>query len=167
MTFHQQIILAVLDKGLIASLLAIAGFWLNRYIDAFKSRRALENELLRTRDQKQIQFLESQLSQLFWPLYLRLQTDNVVWERILQRKSNDPTKAALGKQVELDVLLPNHEAACKIIQDNIHLAADATLVKILLKYIKHVTIYRAIRATGDKETDPIDVGEPWHSSRPR
>jgi len=72
-----------------------------------------------------------------------------------------PAKAALGKQVELDVLLPNHEAACKIIQDNIHLAADATLVKIMLKYIKHVTIYRAIRATGDKETDPIDVGEPW------
>jgi hypothetical protein len=46
MTFRQQLLLTILDKDLIALILAIAGFWLNRYIEAFRSRQALENEHL-------------------------------------------------------------------------------------------------------------------------
>jgi hypothetical protein len=95
-TFEQELFLTVLDKGLIGILLAIAGFWLNRYLEAFKSRRALESELIKTRDQKELELVQSQLSQFYWPVYLRLQIDNVVWERILQRQSNDPVRAALA-----------------------------------------------------------------------
>jgi hypothetical protein len=161
-TFEQELFLTVLDKGLIGILLAIAGFWLNRYLEAFKSRRALESELIKTRDQKELELVQSQLSQFYWPVYLRLQIDNVVWERILQRQSNDPVRAALAHRIETDFILPNHEATCKIIESNIHLAApNPELLQALLKYVRHVAVYRAIRATGNTEVDPVDVGEPW------
>ena len=85
MTFPQQVLLTLLDKGLLALILAVAGFWLNRYVEAFKSRQAIEKELRKARDQKRIELLQSQLSQFYWPVYLHLQMDNVVWEKILQR----------------------------------------------------------------------------------
>ena len=44
MNFHDQLILTIIDKGLIALIIAVAGFWLNRYLESFKSLRALENE---------------------------------------------------------------------------------------------------------------------------
>lgn len=52
LTFKQQLIMTILDKGLIALIVAVAGLWLNRYLEAFKNRQALENELRKTRDQK-------------------------------------------------------------------------------------------------------------------
>jgi hypothetical protein len=162
MTFRQQLLLTIIDKALIGLLIAVAGFWLNRYLEAFKSRQSLQNELKKVRDQKQIELLEARLSHLYWPVYLHLQMDNVVWERILERKSQNPIKAALAAQIEKDFILPNHEAACQIIKSNIHLAdLDPQLIEILLKYVRHVAVYRAIRATGNTETDPLDVGEPW------
>lgn len=164
MTFQQQLVLAVVDKLLIGAILALAGFWLNRYLEAFKIQRALQNELVKARDQKEMQLLESQLSQFYWPIYLHFQIDNVVWERILQRQSKDPVRAALAHRIETDFILPNHEAACKVIQANIHLAAaNPELVSALLKYVRHVAVYRAIRASGNTEVDPLDVGEPWPS----
>jgi hypothetical protein len=162
MTFPQQVLLTLLDKGLLALMLAVAGFWLNRYIEAFKSRQALENELRKARDQKRIELLQSQLSQFYWPVYLHLQMDNVVWEKILQRNSEDPVKAKLGHRIENDFILPNHETTCKVIEANIHLAAsDGQLMKAILNYIRHVAVYRALRASGINDFDPIYVGEPW------
>jgi len=53
MNFREHIIVTLLDKALIRGLIAIAGFWLNRGIERYKSRRALENELEKLRDQKE------------------------------------------------------------------------------------------------------------------
>jgi len=161
MTFKEQLIVTIVDKALIGIVVAIAGFWLNRYLESFKARRALENELAKVRDQKKLQFLESQLTEFYWPLYLRLQMDNAVWEQILQRKSKDPIKASIAQRIENDFILPNHEAACQIIQSKIHLGIDPAVIEVLLKYVRHVAVYRAIRASGNLETDPMDVGERW------
>jgi len=114
MNFREHIIVTLLDKALIRGLIAIAGFWLNRGIERYKSRRALENELEKLRDQKRIQFLESQLSQFFWPVYLRLQMDNVVWERILDRGAKDDRKRSLARQIENGVILANHRETVRL-----------------------------------------------------
>lgn len=88
--------------------------------------------------------------------------DNAVWERILLRGSKDQVKDDLARQVERNFILPNHEVTCKLIEANIHLAApDPALMKTILGYLRHVTIYRALRATGNQDIDPIQVGEPW------
>src|SRR5216684_6891739 len=142
MNFHQQIVVTIIDKGLLALILAIAGFWLSKYLEAFKSRRALENELKKTRDQKMIQLFESQLSQFYWPIYLLLQMDNAIWEKILHRDSKDPVKAQLGRRIENDFILPNHASICRTIEANIHLAApDSQLMDLILKYLRHVAVY--------------------------
>jgi hypothetical protein len=164
LSFGHQIVVTLLDKGLLALILAIAGYWLNRHIEAFKSRRALENELKKVRDQKLIELLQSQLSQFYWPVYLRFQMDNAIWEKILQRDSTDSVKARVGDRIESDFILPNHEATCKLIEANIHLATpDDRLLQAILSYLRHVAVYRALRASGIKDVDPLDVGEPWPS----
>jgi hypothetical protein len=161
-TYHEQIVLTILDKALIGGILAIAGFWANRYLEAFKSRRELENELSKLRDQKHLEIVESQLSKFYWPLYLRLQMDNVVWRRILDRTAEDEVKRAVAGQIDANFLLPNHEAICMTIQSNIHLAsADATLFDALLRYLRHVAVYKALRASGIHNMDPIALGEGW------
>jgi hypothetical protein len=162
MTFRDQLVLSVVDKALIGLIIAFAGFWLNRYLEAFKSRRALENEMLRARDQKRLELLQSQLSQFYWPLFLRMQMDNVIWEKILERQSTDPVIANLAHHVESDFILPNHLEARQIISSNIHLAApDSSLMIAILKYLRHITIYQALRAGGNISVDPLHVHEPW------
>jgi len=162
MRFHEQLIITIVDKGLLALLLAIAGFWLNRYLDLFRSRQALENELRKVRDQKRLDLLQSQLSQFYWPVYLRLEMDNAVWERILDRKSKDSVEANLGATIESEFILPNHEKTSQLIESSIHLAApDSKVLDASVKYLRHVAVYSALRASGNKDTDPLDVGEPW------
>jgi hypothetical protein len=158
----DSIILSIVDKGLLALVLAVAGFWLNRYLESFKSRRALENDLRKLRDQKQLELLQAQLCQFYWPIYFGLQMDNAVWEKILQRESDDQLRAAIGKKIESDFIMPNHDAIAKTIMSNIHLAAPGSeLMNELLKYLRHIAIYRALRASGNTNIDPIVVGEPW------
>ena len=162
LSFKDQLILTITDKALIGGLVAIAGFWLNRYSEIFKSRQDLENELRKARDQKQLEILQSQLSNFYWPIYLRLQMDNVVWERILDRQAKDQIKRSLATEIETNFILPNHEATCEIIRSNIQFAAsDKYLFDSLVAYVRHVTVYKALRSSGNKDIDPLDVGEPW------
>src|SRR6266478_1989725 len=98
--FRHQLVLTIVDKALIGGLIAVVGFWLNRYLEAFKSRKELENELRKVRDQKRLDILEMQLSKCYWPIYLHLQMDNVVWERILDREAEDPIKHSLATEIE-------------------------------------------------------------------
>ena len=51
-----------------------------------------------------------------------------------------------------------------IIQSKIHLAeADQTAFDLMLKYIRHASIYRAMRKAGCFDKDPFDLGEPFPS----
>ena len=160
--FRHQLMLTVVDKALIGGLIAFVGLWFNRSLEILKSRKELENELQKVRDQKRLEILDTQLSKFYWPIYLRLQMDNVIWERILDREAEDPVKQSLGKEIEATVIIPNHELTSDLIQSNIHLAAsNKELFDALVRYVRHVAIYKALRSSGNKDIDPLDVGEPW------
>jgi hypothetical protein len=160
--FEQQIWLTILDKFALAALAAIGGFWLNRILERFKSDRARENERERLRAQKQLDYLERQLSEFYYPIYIRLYVDGAVWTKILARDKNDELRKAVGEHIEKNVLLPNHEAIVSIIQSKIHLSeSDKTAFEVMLKYIRHVSVYRAIRAANCFDKDPIALGEPF------
>jgi hypothetical protein len=107
--------------------------------------------------------LERRLSQFFWPIYLRLQRDNVVWEKILERDNqNGHEHRNLAYQIEQDVLLPNHLEIVKIIELNIHLAGvDKEFEQHLMAYMRHVDVYKSSRAAGIKDKDPVYFGEPY------
>lgn len=109
--------------------------------------------------------IEKRLSQFYWPIYLRLQRDNVIWEKILDRDNkSDDEKQRLAFEIEDGVLLPNHGEILKIIELNIYLCGmddDEEFEKLLFSYIRHVDVYRSIRAIGIKDKDPIYFNEPY------
>lgn len=163
LTFKQQLILSLVDKVAIGILVLFAGYLLNKLLERYKSRKALENELAKARDAKRLDFLDRQLSQFYYPIYMRLQIDNVVWERILDRRNvEDELRRKIGAAIEKNVILPNHEEIVKIMQSNIHLAVpDPRMFQVMLQYIRHVAVFKAMRQEECHDKDPIHLGEPW------
>jgi hypothetical protein len=125
----------------------------------FKRREAVDLESWRIRASQ----LEKKLANFYWPVYIRLQRDNTVWEKILERSNKqDEERSKLAYQIEEDVLLPNHMRTVEIVESNIHLAGlDSELEELLMQYLRHVAVYRSIRTVGIKDKDPIHFGEPW------
>jgi hypothetical protein len=162
--FGQKVWLLVIDKLLIAAIAAAAGFWLSRLLENVKADLALQNERKRIRGEKQLDYLERQLSEFYYPLYIGLHVDGAVWNTILARDRGDDLREKIGEQIEKDVLLPNHEKMISIIQSKIHLAeADQGAFDLMLKYIRHASIYRAMRKADCFDKDPIHLDEPFPS----
>jgi|RhiMetdeSRZDD1v2_1073273.scaffolds.fasta_scaffold280330_3 hypothetical protein len=163
MELREEIIKILLDKLAIGGLLLLVGFLINKSIERFRSAQALKNELNKQRFVTQLQFIERQLSEFYWPIYLRLQKDNAVWRRILDRqKDADDPLHKIGAEIEGNFILPNHGEIVKIIEEKIHLAKlDEGLLEPLLMYIKHVAVYKAAKSAGFNELLPIHLQEPW------
>lgn len=163
MTFREQLIITLVDKLAIGGLILLAGWYLNRTLELFRSRQARANEAAKLRDSKQLEFLEKQLSQFYYPIYIRLHMDGAVWDRILDKsQGGDELRRKVGEAIEKDFILPNHGEIVSIIQSNIHLAeCDEASFKTLLRYVRHVSVYRAMRESGCHDRDPISLGEPW------
>ena len=146
-------------ETIIALLSAATGFMLKSLWEAYVDRKKTQElEVWKIR----VSELEKRLSQFYWPIYLRLQRDNVVWKKILDRDNNlDVDRQKLGHQIETDVLLPNHAEIVSVIEKNMHLAgSDRVFEEQLLAYLRHVDVYRASRAAGISK-DPIHFGEPY------
>ncbi len=112
---------------------------------------------------KRLDFRERQLAEFYWPLYMRLQMDNAVWERMAQITPESPVRdRKLAQTVEEKFILPNHRKALRVIQTKIHLAdGDVDLERHLLSYVRHLAVFEALRALDVHDRDPKDVGEPW------
>ncbi|MDR6520295.1 hypothetical protein J2789_002980 [Variovorax paradoxus] len=168
--FIEKVLLALLDKGALAIILVAVGLWANQKLESFKAdiriaelaqrdKVELQKQLEATRRDIELKFRERQLSMFFWPLYLRLEKDSAIWQRVATI-SNDGRRALPADAsgiIERDVL-KNHEEMVKVIEANIHLAGtDPDLLKDLLKYMEHVAVYQAMRSAGVR-LNPIDVG---------
>ena len=139
---------------------AASGFGAKTVWQAYITRKKeLESETWKIRTSE----LEQRLSKFYWPIYLRLQKDNVIWEKFLERNNDlDIDKKKLAYQIEKDVLLPNHNEILEIIESNIHLAKpDIDFEKKILMYIRHVNVYSAIRSADIRDKDPKDFEEPY------
>ncbi len=116
-----------------------------------------------------LEFRGKQLANFYWPMYLGLQKDNVIWRRILdKRDAKDDLKKQVGAIIERDVVIPNHERMVALIEENLHLAeADEELDALLLRYIRHVAVYKAIRVAGEEMVFPLKLGEEWPHDLPQ
>jgi len=148
----------------------LAALWGAATFVAGVSTKGAVDSWLRRRDDRQqyvldkrVQFLEEQLSRFYWPIYLHLQKDNLIWERLRER-TEDPESAQskLSIQIESGVILPNHKEALAVIEGNLHLAGDEKVVEASLRYVRHVKVYEMLRAAGIKD-DPVNHGEPYPS----
>ncbi len=173
MTFGEELILLVIDKVIIAGI----AFYLwhlyqkkqYREKEEVEKRRGLEEQIKQlSRDKFEIELnekmtlLEQQLERFYWPLSLCMKNDDAVWQRVpslYEDGTQLPTEA--GSSVEKEFLLPNHEKAVKVIEDNFHLiGGNEFLIQELLKYIRHVAVFKSLRLSG-AELNPIDVDEPF------
>lgn len=149
MSLQDEVIKILLDKFAIGGLLLLGGFLVNKTIEKLKYAESLRNEITKQRFVTRLQLIERQLTEFYWPIYLRLQKDNVAWERMLDQGKEDEALQKIGTQIETDFILPNHEEMVKVIETKIHLAQlDKELLEALLSYIKHVAVYKAARAAG-------------------
>lgn len=123
---------------------------------------ARQDELARLRRSKKLEILERQLSEFYWPLYSRLQKDELVWEKVWGHESKTNLSPDVRRQLENNLIRPNHEKILEIIETKIHLArANEQLAAALSAYIRHIAIYRALRAADIYDTDPYHLGEPF------
>lgn len=136
----------------------LAGIASKGVIDSYLRRK---EELRKFALDKRARFLEAQLSQFYWPIYLHLQKENLYWERLRER-TQDPgsPQSRLSVQIETGVILPSHKEAMTVIEANLYLAGDSTVVEESLRYVRHVKLYEMLRAAGIKD-DPVNHGEPY------
>ncbi|WP_199350897.1 hypothetical protein [Haliangium ochraceum] len=179
MDFDERIIITILDKAVFGALLVGLGFWLNKRMELFRSsrsfmnaileqRRSIDTKLLLARRDRRMAFLQAQLSELYWPLYLRLEKDNTMWKRLehLRREGEPPRVNALpesaARAMEQGYILPNHHEAVALIEKHAHLIDDSEVLAQMLRYVKHVATFDALRASDEfPETNPSTLGEPF------
>jgi hypothetical protein len=155
--------------GLTAALMAIA--WFGRALigqffivagDQFRSALRIDETRYDQTLKAALDFKSRQLTEFYWPIYIRLQKDNAVWDRILDRYKNDEMLRKVAFDIEKNEILPNHDQIVQTIQAKIHLAqAEPKLQAALMRYIRHVAVYKAMRNTGVTDRDPIALDEPW------
>lgn len=148
----EPFILLIKSSALAASGAVIKVIW-----DKVMAR---QEEIARIRRDKKIQLLERQLSEFYWPIYIRLEKDNLIWEKVFDKNSGvDP---AVQKALETTHILPNHQEIMEILSSKIYLArASQPLSRALSAYIKHIAVYQAIRQAGIHDRDPLQFGEPY------
>jgi hypothetical protein len=165
MPLQDEVIKILLDKLAVGGLLLLGGFLLNKTIEKIKYAESLKNEITKQRFVTRLQLIERQLTEFYWPIYLRLQKDNVVWERMLDQGNEDnEALQKIATVIENDFILPNHEELVKVIESKIHLAQlNKELLEALLSYINHIAVYKAARTAGfnDLHNTQKDLLPPW------
>ncbi len=117
--------------------------------------------------------LEKRLSEFYWPLYMCLQRDKLMWEKAFAFRpgSSKPNWARnlaekdylkFSLEVENDIIIPNHKSAVEIIRSKMHIAnADEELKELLDRYVRHVDAYVCLRSARITGNDPVDVEEEY------
>src|SRR5689334_15499322 len=106
MNLGDSILLAIVDKLLIAGLILIIGAWLNRSLEQLRARHSASLEIQKQQQNialetlkaerarlaqaqqlhnaKRVDYLEKQLSEFYWPLYALLAVDAAVQRHLNQ-----------------------------------------------------------------------------------
>ena len=163
----EKIIEIIVEKGLLAIILSIVGFWLSRYLEIGKQNNLLKNKIIETNRDKRMSNVEKQLAQFYYPIYFRLQKDNALWQLSPQLSgisgSLPPETNAL---IENEYILKNHFEIRSLIENNIHLIEiDDALQESINAYLKHITVYEILRKTKSLEkVNPISFDAPFPDS---
>lgn len=107
---------------------------------------------------KRFQLYERQLSEFYWPIYIRLHNNNSVWMRILSKgELYDKLENSIALTIENDVIIKNHKEIEEIIKSSIQIALpDKKLIDAIKDYLKHVEIYKALKVANVNDVFPAD-----------
>ena len=90
MDFSEQLLLKIVDSGIIGLVLLIIGYWLNKSLSRFKNDQAkllelekqnltLKNSIVQDKRERLLENINNQLSKFYYPIYYRLQKDDALW----------------------------------------------------------------------------------------
>src|SRR3712207_3572874 len=135
--------------SIVSTLLTYA---LKSVLDRYFSRKKEQDKLTIN---KRVEFLERQLSEFYWPIYIRLQKDKAVWEWILAVGEDlDSLERRVGADFDINVVIPNHAENVDTIMSRIHLAQldrGDTVFGLLLNYVEQVEELRSLRRVGEHQ----------------
>jgi hypothetical protein len=149
-----------MSESLLAALAAIGGFLAKSIWDLYWARKLDFESAAR---QKQLEFLERQLKEFYWPLHIHLQKNDAVWEFARRTyNSSNLVERSVNAELMRSFFLPNHQVMVTIIENNVHLAkADTEVERLIQAFLRHVAVLSALKSTGLEDLHPIAVGEPW------
>lgn len=156
MTFKEQLIITIVDKLFIGILILLAGLWVSQSLELFK---LFENRRAQSITVK-VNIIDKQLADFYWPITFRLEKDNAVWKKLMDSDKE------FARQIESEVILPNHKEITGIIDSHSDLIFNAwepiesKFIEKVKLYQRHVAVYSALRSMGDSRM-PIDLNEPW------
>src|SRR5690242_14438447 len=95
-----------MQESITALIFAAIGVALKTAWDShFKRKETIDLETWKIK----VTQLEKKLANFYWPMYIRLQRDNTIWQKILERTNKqDEEHRKLAFQIDEDILLPNH-----------------------------------------------------------
>lgn len=140
----------------------IISFLTNSVLERNKIASASRQEQLRS----DREFINKQLSDFYYPIFLRLEKDSATWTLAsqLSKDVRARTTPQFSDYIESDILIPNHEETIKIIDDGLSLIKNgrerydpSALISAVKKYQRHVAAYRALRAINDFSSNPIEL----------
>ena len=170
MDFSEQLLLKIVDSGIIGLVLLIIGYWLNKSLSRFKNDQAkllelekqnltLKNSIVQDKRERLLENINNQLSKFYYPIYYRLQKDDALWRLspILSSKEG-ALPLEVNDIIENEFILSNHLEIIDIIAANSHyIEDDPEFEEQIREYTKHVAIYSTIRRVESfKELRPED-----------
>lgn len=144
--FKHEVSLTILDKLILAGMIAVLTFGLNLVQDRVKARSDEKREIKK----EQRAEIQRQLNDFYIPLTDLLQKDNNLWSGVIGPESVD--SGPFREKLEKSIILDNHDAAVSIIQKHRNVVKDDILAKELDLYEEHVAIYKTLRNSGDTRT---------------
>ena len=169
MEFTQKLVLLLVDKLGIGLLILFAGFLLNRILKRGELKIVLENELEKLRQSfandlgklsksKRLEHAERQLSEFYWPLYVRWFTLNSL--RSLRQKHVANKNRNVRGVAQQEVAIQNEMIS--VIHRGIHLMEDNnSLFEALRKFAAYSAAFQAELETVCETGEPTYVSDLW------
>lgn len=152
-------LLALLDKGwatLIASALAASISLLSLVVSVLSSR-AQAKLAARLTDSTNIskesrEYKLKQLTAFYDPVYTLLYANKAIFERIgptsqarTDGKFNDEETAEVWRKLSEEVVVPNNQRICEIIQANLHYLSADDAETLYLEFLTHAHAYKVFK----------------------
>lgn|SRR3989442_6092198 len=145
-TFVQQVQLILIDKLAFGLLILIAGFFLNRLLEGFKSYQAILKDAQSLRDQAALRHLQRQIEELYSPLLALIQHSHLVYgvaaKKLprLGKASRCPARqeeTVMWRYFVEEYFLPLNKEMADLIRSKIYLIDTDHIPESFLQFLEH------------------------------
>jgi hypothetical protein len=145
LSFHEQLIITLVDKALIGCLLILAGYGLNRALERFKYDLGLDATRRGLTSQSQIQFKERQLAEFYGPIYALLKRIRPIDDLWGGGSVRDVDDAIVG------VIRDSNSRIVEIILTKSHLIRGNTIPESHTRFLTHVAVWHAFWSNPNRD----------------